>query len=193
MATGFYEGSLTVEGIPDRHEPQAVTRRWSRRSRRLPHDGASDGATAPKRRVAKATPDSAEEGEATGVSEARSNASQHRGKKTPTPECSRHREVTTSSRGRTKARLCSRPIRRSGRGWREPPLPPAAPHGAADSVGSPRGESRDSGLGTREVRVHASRTSGRSRWNVSRVLSVGRSQGLVASQGASQKDARSTV
>jgi hypothetical protein len=61
-----------VEGIPDRHEPQPVTGRWSRRSRRLPHDGASDGAKAPKRRVAKATPDSAEEGEATGVSEARS-------------------------------------------------------------------------------------------------------------------------
>lgn len=74
-ATGFYEGSLMVEGIPDRHEPQPVTGRWSRRSRRLPHDGASDGAKAPKRRVAKAAPDSAEEGEATGVSEARSKKS----------------------------------------------------------------------------------------------------------------------
>jgi len=28
-ATGSYEGSPTVEGIPDRHEPQSFTRRWS--------------------------------------------------------------------------------------------------------------------------------------------------------------------
>jgi hypothetical protein len=93
-ATGSYEGSLMVEGTSDRHELSTVTGRWSRRSRRLPHDGASDGAKAPKRRVTKVTRYSAEEGEATGVSEARSKNSKHRGKTTPTLAANDHREVT---------------------------------------------------------------------------------------------------
>jgi hypothetical protein len=44
-----------VEGIPDRHEPQVVMDRWSRRSRQLPHDSASDDAKASKRRATKVT------------------------------------------------------------------------------------------------------------------------------------------
>jgi len=97
MATGSYEGSLTVEGTSDRHEPSSFTGRWSRRSRRLPHDGASDGASAPKRRTAKAAPASAQEEEATGVSEARS-ISKHRGKTTPTLESVVAARRRTSSR-----------------------------------------------------------------------------------------------
>jgi len=36
FATGSYEGSLTMEGIPGSHEPSFFTVRWSRRSWRLP-------------------------------------------------------------------------------------------------------------------------------------------------------------
>ena len=53
-----------------------------------------------------------------------------------------------------------------------------------DSAGRPRSESCGSEPGTREVRVHVSRTGGRSRLDASRVLLAGRSQGLVAGQRA---------
>jgi hypothetical protein len=36
MATGSYEGSLPMEGIPDHHEASAFTRRRQRWSRRPP-------------------------------------------------------------------------------------------------------------------------------------------------------------
>jgi len=39
MATGSYEGSLSVEGTSGCHEPSPFTRRWSRRPWRLPHTG----------------------------------------------------------------------------------------------------------------------------------------------------------
>jgi hypothetical protein len=68
--------------------------------------------------------------------------------------------------------------------------PSAIPRGALDSVGCPRSESCESELGTREVRVHASRSGGRRRLDASRVFYAGRSQGLVAREGASQEEAR---
>jgi hypothetical protein len=83
-----------VEGTSDRHEPSVVTDRWSRRSRRLPHDGASDDAKASKRRITRVIRYSAEEEEATGVSEVRSINSKLRGKTTPTLAANDHREVT---------------------------------------------------------------------------------------------------
>jgi hypothetical protein len=52
--------------------------------------------------------------------------------------------------------------------------------GALVSAGRPRGESRGSEPGTHEVRVHVIQTGGRSRLDASRVLSAGRSQGLLA-------------
>jgi hypothetical protein len=88
MATGSYEESLSMEGIPDHHGAFSFTRSvhgWSRRS-----VASSDPYQTPKRR-GTATGQPAgnrgrREGEnasvATGVSEARSR--QHRGKKTPT-------------------------------------------------------------------------------------------------------------
>jgi len=79
-----------VEGTSDRHEPSVVTDRWSRRSRRLPHDGASDDAKASKRRITRVIRYSAKEEEATGVSEVRSTNSKLRGKTTPTLACGRH-------------------------------------------------------------------------------------------------------
>jgi len=47
--TGFYEGSLSVEGTSGRHESSSFTRRWSRRPWRLPHAGDSRGSTLQKR------------------------------------------------------------------------------------------------------------------------------------------------
>jgi hypothetical protein len=88
MATGSYEESLSMEGIPDHHEASAFTRRrqrWSRQSSHpptrtnQPKGGRTDSLQLPRRRERR-------EGEteeiATGVSEARSH--QRRGKKTPT-------------------------------------------------------------------------------------------------------------
>jgi hypothetical protein len=75
MATGFYEGSLTVEGTSGGHEPSPFTRRWSRQPWRLPHAGERYGSQEPKlRRMREGAPGLAEEGEATEVSEARSVA-----------------------------------------------------------------------------------------------------------------------
>jgi len=107
---------------------------------------------------------------ATGVSEARSR--QHRGKKTP----------TLVSPGREAVELEFRVRRRSAEavlGRRETSCPPVIPHGALVSVGRPRSESCESEPGTREVRVHAVRLSGRNRLDASRVFSTGRSQGLL--------------
>jgi len=49
MATGSYEGSLPMEGIPDHHEASAFTRRRSRWSRRRSH--LPTRAKPPKRRT----------------------------------------------------------------------------------------------------------------------------------------------
>jgi len=92
LATGSYEGSLTMEGIPGSHEPSFFTVRWSRRSWRLPpHPVHAQPTLLPTRRGAdrvntehtrRGVSTDENEGEATGMSEARSN--RHRGKKTPT-------------------------------------------------------------------------------------------------------------
>jgi len=95
-----------------------------------------------------------------------------RGKKTP----------TLVSPGREAVELevtCSTTIRRSGLGCRETSGPSVIPHGALVSVGRPRGESRESEPGTREVRVHTVRMGGRYRLDASRVFSTGRPQGLL--------------
>jgi hypothetical protein len=61
-------------------------------------------------------------------------------------------------------------------------------------VGLPRGESRESEPGTREVRVHAVRLGGRRRLDASRVFSTCRLQGLlVLREGASREEVRSTA
>ena len=71
-------------------------------------------------------------------------------------------------------------IRRSGLERRETLGPPVTAAQSPNSAGPPRSASCGSEPGTREVRVHASRTGGRSRSDASRVLLAGRSQGLVA-------------
>jgi hypothetical protein len=92
LATGSYEGSLTMEGIPGSHEPSFFTVRWSRRSWRLPHCPVHAQPPLPPTRrgedrvnhehARRCVSNGQEEGEATGMSEARSN--RHRGKTTPT-------------------------------------------------------------------------------------------------------------
>jgi len=88
MATGSYEESLSMEGIPDHHEVLSFTRghpRWSRRSSHPPtRTNQPKGGRTVKLQLARRC--ERREGEpekiATGVSEARSR--QRRGKKTPT-------------------------------------------------------------------------------------------------------------
>jgi hypothetical protein len=76
MATGSYEGSLSVEGTSGGHEPSAFTSRWSRQPWRLPHANEGANATAHKEletsagRQSEGSTSVAEEGEATEVSEA---------------------------------------------------------------------------------------------------------------------------
>gem|GEM_PF-5591216 len=81
-------------------------------------------------------------------------------------------------------------IRRSDAGRRETSPSLVMLHGARDSVGRPRDESRVREPGTCEVRVLVIRTSGRRRLDASRVLSASGSQGLVAREGASLEEAR---
>jgi hypothetical protein len=60
-------------------------------------------------------------------------------------------------------------------------------------VGCPRCESGESDPGTDEVRVHAVRLGGRSRSDASRVFFSGRSQDLLANEGDSQEEVRSST
>jgi hypothetical protein len=74
-STGSYEGSLTMEGIPDHHEPFSFTRRWSRWSWRLLHT--------PREKPAKVGLTASERGR--GDRDVRGSVDPwHRGKKTPT-------------------------------------------------------------------------------------------------------------
>jgi len=118
----------------------------------------------------------------TGVSEARSR--ERRGKKTPTLHL-------VTERGQRRSRITE--ARRSGLGRRETSCPPVTQYGALVSVEHPRCESGESEPGTHEVRVHAVRLGGRSWLDASRVLFAGRSQGLLAEEGASQEEVRNTA
>jgi len=130
-----------VEGTSGRHEPSPFTRRWSRRPWRLPHAGKRYGSQEPKltkveRRLHW---NSAKEGEATEVSEARSRQAPWEETPTlsslPTGHGERRREAKIGS-------VCLATIRRSVRECRETLGPPVVLHGAQDSVGCPRDESR---------------------------------------------------
>ena len=139
---------------------------------------------------AKALRHSAEEGEATEVSEARS-VSWRRGKKTPTLGAHVRGRKTVREPGAIGS-ACPAAVRRSVRECREtlgPPVnrtEPKTPWGFHAAKVAKE-------LGTHEVRVHVNRSGGRSRSDASRVLFPGRSQGLLENQGASQKEPRSTA
>jgi len=104
MATGSHEGSLSAEGTSGRHEPSPFTRRWSRRPWRLPHAGKRRLVRANAEGCAKALRNSAQEGEATEVSEARS-ISWRRGKTTPTLGAHAPVTVRQATRGNMAARV----------------------------------------------------------------------------------------
>jgi hypothetical protein len=115
-ATGFYEGSLTVEGTSGCHEPSPFTGRWSRQPWRLPHAGKRYGSQEPKlRRRREGAPGLAEEGEATEVSEARSVAGTV-GRKRPRSEPPRRKRP---ARGFEARQRVSAAIRRSVHECRE--------------------------------------------------------------------------
>ena len=138
---------------------------------------------------AKALRHSAQEEEATEVSEARL-VSWRRGKKTPTlgahaPETVRRRRGNMAARvQRRSAEAFASAVKHS--------VPRSTPRSPRLRGVSTQRKSR-SEPGTHEVRVHVNRSGGRSRSDASRVLFSGRSQGLLEKQGASQKEARSTA
>ena len=135
---------------------------------------------------AKALRHSAQEEEATEVSEARL-VSWRRGKKTPTlgahaPETVRRRRGNMAARvQRRSAEAFASAVKHS--------VPRSTPRSPRLRGVSTQRKSR-SEPGTHEVRVHVNRSGGRSRSDASRVLFPGRSQGLLENQGASQKEAR---
>jgi hypothetical protein len=127
---------------PGLHEPPPFTRRRRRQPRRLPPLSRSARRRAQRK---------GKSGEATGMSEARSQ--QH-----PWEEA----RPWLASRERRVGAVC-----RSGLGRRETPGPPVKPRGAQTPRGAHAATSCGSEPGTREVRVNASRTGGRSRSDAS--------------------------
>jgi hypothetical protein len=179
-----------VEGTSGCHEPSPFTGRWSRQPWRLPHAGKRYGSQEPKlRRRREGAPGLAEEGEATEVSEARSVAGTV-GRKRPRSEPPRRKVRHEDSRQGSACQLRSAEASSSVVKHSVPRVinrtEPKTPWGvhAMKVAEEPR---------THEVRVHVDRLGGRSWSDASCVLSSGRSQGLVESQGASQKEARSTT
>jgi len=184
MATGSYEGSPLMEGTLDHHEPSTFTSRRSRWSWRLPHTSKAHAppTEAGERREGEGLLTLMEEGEATGVSEARSYEGSV-GRQRPR---SRHHsgEIQTwAARGfggsTPKATGPVDPPKRFER--RENARASGQAASSPNSVGRPRGETRGSERRKHtRCRVHAVRTGSRSRSDASRVLYAGRSQVLVA-------------
>jgi hypothetical protein len=159
MATGSYEGSLAMEGIPD------LTSRSLSRANGHGGLGGSFGTSNVWRRL-----HGGREGEATGMSEARSQEG--------TVGRNAHAHIGNPMRG---IECPPDPPKRLGR--RENARFPGQVARTPKSARRPRGESRGRLPGTCEVRVHAVRSGGRGRSDASRVLFAGRSQGLVADTG----------
>jgi hypothetical protein len=177
MATGSYEGSLPMEGIPDHQDAPTFTRRrygWSWRSphpptRSKPFKRRTDG---DKQHSRKRVRREGERGSRQGCQ-----------RFDRTGIVGRKRPRSSRKAARLKGReACSKAVRRSGLGRRETSGPPVLPRGAEDSVGCPRSESCEREPGTHQVRVHAVRLGGRHRLDASRVFSTGRSQGLLVNQ-----------
>jgi hypothetical protein len=174
-STGSYEGSLTMEGIPDHHEPQVFTGRRSRWSRRLLHTRQR------KRRAG--------EGRArSGWKRERRQGCQRLGRsRAPWEENaharSRSRPTTCEARGQGHTtriqNVVSSTIRRSESSAVKALGPPVKPSGAQTPGGA---HAVKAAAGSRErTRCGCTqfRSGGRSRSDASRVLPVGRLQGLV--------------
>lgn len=91
-------------------------------------------------------------------------------------------------------RAWSSAIRRSGLGWREPPGPLVKPHGSQNPWGAHAAQAAAASQERARCGYTPTRSGGRSRSDASRVLPNPESQDLgVDQQGASRKEARSTV
>jgi hypothetical protein len=179
-----------MEGTSGCHEPLLFTEWWSRRPWRLPHAEQRYGSQelklmkAARRRFRNST----EEGEATEVSEARSEWA-------PWEDNTHARGATHREMGNPKRQgsVCPAQIRRSVRECREALGPPVNRTEPKTPWGIHVGESRVASRERTRYGCTQYHSGGRSRSDASRVLSSGRSQGLLESQVASQKEARSTA
>ena len=105
LATGSYEGSLTMEGIPGSHEPSFFTVRWSRRSWRLPPHlvHAQPSLSPPRRGVDRVNTEHARRGVSAGEKRERRQGCQRLGR-TGTVGRQRPRSRSPSGNGKN-ARL----------------------------------------------------------------------------------------
>jgi len=175
-----------VEGTSGRYVPSPFTRRWSQRPWRLPHVGEQRARESTKR-----------------VGARRCSAilrKRERRQRCQRLDCSgavgrRLPRSPPRSKGQTrrgKGSACPAAVRRSVLGCRENTRSPGQPHGAQDSVGQARGESR----------VAAGNTRGTGARRFVQVAEVGRTHRAPCppgdrkvcwwiQQGASRKEARS--
>jgi hypothetical protein len=159
MATGSYEGSLPMEGIPD-----LTSRSLSRANG---HGGL--GCSFETSNVG--------EGYTEVAKERRQGCQRLDRTRAPWEET----PTLTSASPMRGIECPPDPPKRLGR--RENARFPGQVARTPKSARRPRGESRGRLPGTCEVRVHAVRSGGRGRSDASRVLFAGRSQGLVADTG----------
>ena len=179
MTTGSFEGSLTMEGIPDRFE-RVLSRGHGRavsavlRSSDPRQTSSTRGRAArtqlPRRRERRETPEGSRQGCQ------RLGRTRLRGKTTPTL-------LHPKRKAQGCTVQCRATTRRSGLRRRENAWSPGltARSQRLRGVSTPR--KRRTEPGTSEVRVHVIRLDGRNRFVASRVFSVGRSQGRSVGRG----------
>jgi ribosomal protein S30 len=141
MATGSYEGSLSVEGTSGCHEPFSFTRRWSRRPWRLPHAGKRQRSQEPKLKDARRRSDIPRKRKRRQRCQRLDRFTGAVGRQRPRSELTHGRKAGRQAK-RQDGSACPVSIRRSVLECRETLGPPVIPHGAQDSVGCPRDESR---------------------------------------------------
>lgn len=196
LATGSYEGSLTMEGIPGSHEPSFFTVRWSRRSWRLPPRLIHAQPTlSPTRRGADRVNERARRGVSAGEKRERRQGCQrlgrtrHRGKTTPTlaiPSGNGKNARLQKSVGARPAEADRGAVKR---------LVPRTSRADPKIRGAPTLRKWRSVPGTNEVRVHAVHAwvAEVGRTHFASCPPSGRKARWWNQQGASQKEARSTV
>jgi hypothetical protein len=194
LATGSYEGSLTMEGIPGSHEPSFFTVRWSRRPWRLPHRPVH--AQSASRLRARGRPREREHARrcvSTGGKRKRRQGCQRLGPadtvgrqrpRSRPPPATEEREARVSEPGPPKRRE-----------RRETLSSPDKPRGSQNPRGAHAAKAAERSGNARGAGARSSRTGGRSRSDAFRVLPAARVARLGGgnSRALSQKEARSTV
>jgi len=175
-STGSYEGSLAMEGIPDHHEPSAFTSRRSRWSRRLSHTPGNAGESRAHREWKRERRQGCQRLDRTRAPWEENAHARCNGRPT-TPRARGH--VTREEKNRvssTVRRSVSSAVKALG-----PPVKPlgAQTPGGAHAVKAAAGSRERTRCGCTQFR-----SGGRSRSDASRVLPVGRSQGLVTKNKA---------